>query len=65
VGCTIALTFQEGVPSWRCVVELPTRMGAAAVSVDAGGRDEAVAGAFQRAETALGWLGASGTAGGG
>jgi hypothetical protein len=65
VGCTIALAFDEGLQSWRCVVELPRRMEAAAVTVDARGRDQAVAGAFQRAETALGWRGTAGTAGGG
>ena len=45
----------RGWSSWRCVVELPTRMRAAAVIGDAHSRDEAVADAFLRAEVALGW----------
>ena len=55
VGCAITTAPHEGGPSWRCVVELPTRMRAAAVIADAHSRDEAVADAFLRAEVALGW----------
>lgn len=55
VGCAITTAPHEGGPSWRCVVELPTRMRAAAVIGDAHSRDEAVADAFLRAEVALGW----------
>ena len=55
VGCAITTAANEGGSSWRCVVELPTRMRAAAVIGDAHSRDEAVADAFLRAEGALGW----------
>jgi hypothetical protein len=56
VGCTITIARHEDGSSWRCVVELPTRMAAAAVISDSRSRDEAVADAFQRAEVALGWV---------
>ena len=55
VGCAITIAPYEGGPPWRCVVELPTRMRAAAVIGDALSRDEAAADAFLRAEVALGW----------
>ena len=65
VGCAITTAPHEGGPSWRCVVELPTRLRAAAVIGDAHSRDVAVADAFLRAEVALGWnlTGAPGTDG--
>ena len=61
VGCAITVAPREGErPSWRCVVELPTRMEAAAVMGAARSRDEAVADAFRKAEVALGWISTAG-----